>query len=184
MMYQAMPARCGPLSGLRAVSKAPHSLPLANITCCIRESFESGFDMTSSCGGWAGNSNRQQPVPKIVVVVVSLMQYPCGVLVVGVIPEPGCCCFGGTPYCETDITLFVRLRAGVAEFKDDVFVKLQSNRSDEVPLPEVQTLPESHWASSVASELKKYSVPPAFVLNWFVPGDCAGQTVKPGWPLM
>ena len=27
----------------------------------------------------------------------------------------------------------------------------------------------------------KYSVPPALVLNEFVPGDWAGQTVKPGW---
>ena len=35
-------------------------------------------------------------------------------------------------------------------------------------------------ASSAAFELRKYSVPPAFRLNEFVPGDCAGQTVKPG----
>ena len=35
-------------------------------------------------------------------------------------------------------------------------------------------------ASSAAFELMKYSVPPLSVLNC-VPGDCAGQTVKPGW---
>ena len=36
-------------------------------------------------------------------------------------------------------------------------------------------------ASSAAFELKKYSVPPAASSNDKVPGDCAGQTVKPGW---
>ena len=35
-------------------------------------------------------------------------------------------------------------------------------------------------ASSAALELRKYSVPPAFESNDDVPGDCAGQTVKPG----
>src|SRR5438270_900636 len=46
-MYHATPARCGPASGLSAVSSAPHSLPLAYITCCMRVSFESGREMTS-----------------------------------------------------------------------------------------------------------------------------------------
>ena len=50
-MYHAMPARCGPPSGLIAVSSAPHSLPFANITCCMRVSFESGLEMTSLCAG-------------------------------------------------------------------------------------------------------------------------------------
>ena len=36
-------------------------------------------------------------------------------------------------------------------------------------------------ASSPAFELRKYSVPPAFRSNEVVAGDCAGQTVKPGW---
>ena len=44
-MYQAIPARCGPPSGLSAVSSAPHSLPLAYITCCMRVSFESGLEI-------------------------------------------------------------------------------------------------------------------------------------------
>ena len=57
-MYQAMPARCAPPSGLSAVSSAPHSLPLAYITCCMRVSFESGREMTSSC---AGSADEQQP---------------------------------------------------------------------------------------------------------------------------
>ena len=43
-------------------------------------------------------------------------------------------------------------------------------------------VPAVGWvASSAAFELMKNSVPPAFVLNEPVPGDCAGQTVKPGW---
>jgi hypothetical protein len=36
-------------------------------------------------------------------------------------------------------------------------------------------------ASSAAFELRKYSVPPLAVSKEPVPGDCAGQTVKPGW---
>src|SRR5512141_827909 len=96
-MNHSMPARCGPLSGLRAVSRAPHSLPLAYMTCCMRESFESGLEMTSSCAGAGGLKSRcQQPVPAMVGVVVSLMQKPCGAAVVGGVPEPGCCCLGGT----------------------------------------------------------------------------------------
>ena len=73
-MYHAMPARCGPASGLSAVSSAPQSLPLAYITCCMRVSFESGLEMTSLCAGWPPNRSRQQPTPAIVTVVVSLMQ--------------------------------------------------------------------------------------------------------------
>jgi hypothetical protein len=48
------------------------------MTCCIRVSFESGLEMTSLWAGSAPNSSRQQPVPAIVTVVVSLMQKPCG----------------------------------------------------------------------------------------------------------
>ena len=73
--YQAMPARCGPPSGLSAVSSAPHSLPLAYITCCMRVSFESGRrdDLVVRRLGCrtAAASSR---CPAIVGVVVSLMQ--------------------------------------------------------------------------------------------------------------
>src|SRR3954454_22348922 len=100
-MYQAMPARCGPLSGLSAVSSAPQSLPLAYITCCMRVSFESGRETTSLCAGSAANSSLQQPTPAIVVVVVSLMQWPCGTVTPGAVPDPGCCCFGGMAYVPT-----------------------------------------------------------------------------------
>ena len=82
-MYHAMPARCGPASGLSAVSSEPHSLPFAYITCCMRVSFESGLEMTSSCGMQSGlaagqpNSSRQQPVcPLKSIVDVSLMHAP------------------------------------------------------------------------------------------------------------
>src|SRR6478672_1249045 len=89
-MYQAIPARCGPPSGFRAVSRAPHSRPLAYMTCCIRESFESGRETTSSCAGAGGlKSSLQQPTPAMVEVVVSLMQCPCGTSVDGGVPDPG-----------------------------------------------------------------------------------------------
>jgi len=42
-------------------------------------------------------------------------------------------------------------------------------------------VPATGWvASSAALELRRYSVPPAPVSNESVPGDWAGQTVKPG----
>src|SRR5437667_4557812 len=100
-MYHAMPARCGPPPGFSAVSSAPHSLPFAYITCCIRVSFESGLATTSSplaACAVALTSSFQQPVPATVTVVVSLRQYPCGTAVVGAEPDPGCVCFGGIAY--------------------------------------------------------------------------------------
>src|SRR5437660_9284007 len=111
-MYHAMPARCGPLSGLIAVSSAPHSLPFAYITCCMRVSFESGLEMTSLCAGSPPNRSRQQPVcPLKSSVDVSLMQSPCatsGVVVLSAnVPEPGCCCFGGTAYTRLNLILIL-----------------------------------------------------------------------------
>src|SRR5512136_156164 len=123
-----MPARCGPPSGFNAVSSEPQSLPFAHITCCMRESFESGREMTSSWAGAGGlKSKCQQPVPAMVTVVVLLMQKPCGVSIVASVPEPGCCCFGGMAYWFTPSTLLFRLRAGDAEFNDEVFVRLQTS---------------------------------------------------------
>src|SRR6476661_3802370 len=130
-----MPARAGPRSGLTVVSSEPHSFPFAHITCCMRVSFESGREMTSLCGGWAPKSRRQQPTPAMVGVVVSLIQWPCGTFVPGAVPEPGCCCLGGIPYCPTVNTLFDKLSDGDAVFSDEVFVRLQTRRSVEVPLP-------------------------------------------------
>src|SRR5512138_1792450 len=122
-MYQAMPARCGPLSGLSAVSSAPHSLPFANITCCIRVSFESGLWTTSAPAAWAvaPTSSFQQPVPAMVTVVSSFRQWPCGTSVDGAVPDPGCCCFGGTPYCPTVRILLLTLTAGLPVLREAVF---------------------------------------------------------------
>ena len=103
------------------VSRAPHSLPFANITCCMRVSFESGREITSLWAGSAVKSNRQQPTPAIVTVVVSLMQWPCGALMPGGVPEPGCCCFGGRAYVPTGTIELLRLRAGT-EFNELVLV--------------------------------------------------------------
>src|SRR5215475_7221367 len=127
-MYHAMPARCGPPSGLSAVSSAPQSLPLAYITCCIRVSFESGLATTSGLPAWAAAETRsfQQPVPAMVTVVSSFRQKPCGAVVSGALPEPGCCCFGGTPYWPTVRILSLRLADGEAELSDAVFVSDQT----------------------------------------------------------
>src|SRR6266581_5743442 len=143
-MNQAMPARWAPPSGLTTVSSEPHKLPFAYITCCMRVSFESGVEITSSCAGSLPNKSRQQPtLPLNSTVVVLLIQYPCGVSIVAGVPEPGCCCLGGIAYWLT-------------------------------PKPATGCV-----ASSAALELMKNSVPPLPASNW-VPGDCAGQTVKPG----
>src|SRR5919197_2661015 len=182
-MNHAMPARCGPASGLSAVSRAPHTLPFAYITCCMRVSFESGLEMTSVWAGSAPKSSRQQPnCPLNSCVVVSLMQSPCatsGVVVLSAtVPEPGCCCFGGTPYWPTVKILLLRLSVGVAVFSDEVFVSVQTMSWFEVRVPGA---PETGLcASSAAFELRRYSVPLFARLNCDVPGDCAGQSVKPG----
>src|SRR5919201_869770 len=62
-MYHAIPARAGPPSGFTVVSSAPHNLPFAYITCCMRVSFESGLATTSGLPAWAVavTSSLQQP---------------------------------------------------------------------------------------------------------------------------
>src|SRR5919206_1513095 len=158
-MYHAMPARCGPLSGLSAVSSAPHSLPLAYMTCCIRVSFESGLATTSAPCAWAvaPTSSLQQPNwPLKSWVVSSFRQCPCGTVVSGAAPEPGCCCFGGTPYWPTVRILLLRLTAGVAVFSDAVFDSVHTTSWLEVRVP---AAPETGFcASSAAFELSMYSV--------------------------
>src|SRR5215470_1750953 len=179
-MYHATPARCAPPSGFSAVSSAPQSLPFAYITCCIRVSFESGLATTSGPFAWAagGTSSFQQPVPAMVWVVSSFRQCPWGTAVAGAVPEPGCCCFGGTPYWPTVRILLRRLTAGLAVFSDAVFSSVHAMSWLEVRLP---AAPETGFcASSAAFELRKFSVPLFARLNCDVPGDCAGQSVKPG----
>src|SRR5712691_2898694 len=160
-MYHATPALlcAGLLSKLTAVSSAPHTLPFANMTCCMRVSFESSLETTSSWAGAGGlNTSCQQPVPKSVCVVVSLMQWPCGVLVPGAVPDPGWSAFGGTAYWPTVETVFDRPSEGVPS-SEDVFVSAHVTiwleaRGPGVPLT-------GRVASSAAFELRKYSVPPA-----------------------
>src|SRR5258705_2285414 len=179
-MYHATPARCGPPSGFSAVSSAPHSLPFAYTTCCIRVSFESGLAATSAPFAWAAalTSSFQQPVPAMVGVVSSFRQNPWGMAVPGAVPEPGCCCFGGTPYRPTVRILLLRLTAGFAVFSDAVFSRVHTMSWLEVRLP---AAPEPGCCvSSAAFALRKYFVPVVASFNCDVPGDCAGQSVKPG----
>ena len=92
----------------------------------MRVSFESGRETTSLWAGSPPKNNRQQPTPRLVAVVVSLMQKPCGVAVVASAPEPGCCCLGGMAYWLTPITLLVRLSEGEAKFSEAVFLSVQT----------------------------------------------------------
>src|SRR5580765_6623227 len=146
-MKYSMPARAGPRSGLTVVSRAPQSLPFAHVTCCMRVSFESGLETTSPVGP-AATRSLQQPVPAIVAVVVLFRQKPCGVLVPGAEPEPGCCCFGGTPDCPTGRTWFDRLTAGDAEFSDEVLVIAHTTSCFDVRVP---ALPETGFCVSSAA---------------------------------
>src|SRR5206468_9088911 len=184
-MYHAIPARSGLESTkLTAVSSAPQSLPFAYITCCMRVSFESGLAITSVPAACAAGptSSFQHPIwPSKSSVVVSFKQSPCAtsgvVALSAVVPDPGCTCFGGTPYWFTVVRLLLKLRAGVV-LSEDVFVSVQATICVEVRVP---AAPETGFcASSAAFELRKYSVPPFARLNCEVPGDCAGQTVNPG----
>src|SRR6185369_9641750 len=143
-----------------------------------RVSLESGRDTTSSWAGSPTKRSLQQPVPAMVGVVVSLMQWPWGALVPGAEPEPGCCCFGGTPYWLTPRTFTPSPTAAGSEFSADVLVRDQRMILLELRVP---AAPETGiCASSAAFELSRYSVPPLPVANWLVPGDCAGHRVKPG----
>src|SRR5260370_23238762 len=102
----------------------------------MRVSLESGREMTSLCAGSPQNSKRQQPVrPLNSRVVVSLIQKPCGVSVVASVPEPGCCCFGGTPYWFTLSTWLLRLTARVLLFSEDGFVHAPTTRWVRVRVP-------------------------------------------------
>src|SRR2546430_16108538 len=92
-MYQATPALLwfGFVSKLTAVSSAPHTLPFAYMTCCMRVSLESSRETTSAPRAWAAalTGSFQQPVPGNLTVGVSFRQKPCGVAVVGGLPGPG-----------------------------------------------------------------------------------------------
>src|SRR5919202_4091741 len=67
---------------------------------------------------------------------------------------------------------------GVAVLSDAVFVSAHTTICSDVRGPAVPAT--GFCASSAAFELSRYSVPLFARLNCDVPGDCAGQTVKPG----
>src|SRR5690349_7863452 len=169
-MKYSMPERLR--SSVSAVSSAPHSFPFAYHTCCIRLSFESSVP-SDWCGG-AGGRRRicQQPGPKGVGSVRSFRQSASGV-------DPAFwLARAGTPYSPTFSTLLCSCRSGSAESSEDVLVSDHTTSSSDVRGP-VQ--PVGHVASSVAFELRKYSVPPPPVWYW-LGGEFAGHTVNPGWP--
>src|SRR3954452_5060302 len=139
----------------------------------MRVSFESRCDSTSSCAGSLTNRNCQQPGPNGVAIVVSLMHWPSG-------KSPAFCSdFGGIAYSPTVSVSWLSASDGELELSDDVFVSAQTSSWFEEPGPGVVPSP---CASSAAFELMKYSVPPRLP-SYDVPGDCAGQSVKPEFPL-
>ncbi len=106
-MNHSMPALVEP-ARLNPVSRAPHSFPLAKVTCIIRLSPESGVEITSLCAGSATNKNCQHPGPNGVGMVVSLMHWPSG-------KSPAFWFdLGGTLYDPTGRVVCDSERAGVA----------------------------------------------------------------------
>src|SRR5215471_21449741 len=78
-----------------------------------------------------------------------------------------CLALGGTAYVSTVTGASETDTDGVAVLSEDVFAIFHTRIDVLVPSSE-----------NTARELMKNSVPPASVSNW-LPGDCAGHTVKP-----
>src|SRR5579859_2667989 len=104
--------------------------------------------------------NRQQPGPKGVGIVVSLMHWPSGLSPIFWLA------FGGITYGSVWISWLVRLSAGVALSSDAVLVSVH------IPMVLLEPLP---LASAAALELRKYSVEP-WVSAGVPPGAIEGQT--------
>src|SRR5437773_1349560 len=105
-----MPARFVPPT-VTAESRAPHSLPFAYVTCCIRVSFASSLYPTSGAVVWENGPTRsfQQPdCPLNSNVVSSLRQCPCGTVTPGALPEPSWAAFGGRAYWFTPSNVLLR----------------------------------------------------------------------------
>src|SRR5580700_1960895 len=142
-----MPARSWPPT-FTAVSRAPHTLPLAYATCCMRESlaFRLPFGGPKVVLSWL-------PTPATVVlqlvrITVSAMHSDSGR------SPAGCFASGGTAYVSTASPDMPSAGAGEAEFSEDVFVIVHSRMVLLVPKFE-----------NTASELRKNSVPPLSLSN-------------------
>ena len=148
MTNQLMPARLSPRI-LTPVSRAPKSLPSAYQTCCIRLSFESSGDSTSSCAGSCVKSRRQQPLPAGVLRSVSLMHWRSG--------------------RRTRLLLGTRRHRVPADLNDrpiEVEIGIRLAQSVLVPVSDQTRTrllvepPGTPLASSAASDDRKNSVPP------------------------
>src|SRR3954463_3358136 len=155
-----MPARLAPPT-CTAVSSAPQTLPFAYITCCIRESF--AFRLAV---GPPKLALLWVAMPAIAVLQLGIMTVSPTQSDSGRLPA-GCVARGGTAYVSTGTSERNMLADGDVVFNEEVFVI--DHRRMELLVPS---------SENTALELRKYSVPPLSVLNWF-PGLTAGQTVKP-----
>src|SRR6266403_2419394 len=142
-----MPARFWPPT-FTAVSRAPHTEPLAYVTCCMRESlaFKPPFAGPKVALLWL-------PTPATVVlqlgrIIVSAMHCESGRL------PAGCFARGGTAYVSTASVDRPSVGAGEAELSEDVFNIVHSRM--------LLLVPESE---NSALELRKNSVPPLSVSN-------------------
>src|SRR5437660_4553724 len=142
-----MPARFWPPM-FTAVSRAPHTMPLAYATCCIRESlaFRPPFGGPNVALSWL-------PTPATVVlqlgrITVSAMHCDSG-------RSPAACfARGGTAYVSTASVDKPSVGAGEAELSEDVFNIVHSRMLLLVPDSENSAL-----------ELRKNSVPPLSMSN-------------------
>src|SRR5437016_14176492 len=142
-----MPARFWPPT-FTAVSSAPHTVPLAYATCCMRESlaFRLPFGGPKVVLSWL-------PTPATVVlqlgrITVSAMHCDSGRL------SAGCFARGGTAYVSTASVDRPSVGAGEGELSEDVFNIVHSRM--------LLLVPESE---NPERELRKNAVPPLSVSN-------------------
>src|SRR5438874_12782475 len=151
---------------LTAVSRAPHSLPAAKTTCCMRVS------LLSSAYSWLGANGSAKPLRKVPQALLFRQSAR------GVAPT-FCSERAGTTQKPTVSTLWASVIDGFLLPSELVFVSDHTSSWCELLGPTATPLP---CASSAALELRKYSVPP-FAVELRPAGAVAGQIVKPEFPL-
>jgi hypothetical protein len=145
----------------------------------MRVSFESGVEITSLCAGSAAKSRRQQPTPTMVTVVVVVDAEPLRNRLPWRSARPRLTLLRG----QRILVHGQNLVAEVHVWGCGVQRRRVGHRPDhDLGRRVIAAVPVLGFvASGAALELRKYSVPPFDDSKEPVPGDCAGQTVNPGW---
>src|SRR6476661_3573281 len=142
-----MPARSWPPT-FTAVSRAPHNLPLANATCCMRESLAFRLPLGGPKVALLWLLMPATVVLQLGRITVSAMHCESGRL------PAGCVARGGTAYVSTATVDTFSVGAGEVVLSEEVFNMLHTRMLLLVPSFE-----------NTALELRKNSVPAWSVSN-------------------